>query len=343
MSGKVVTFGEIMLRLKAPYGERLLQSNDFEATFGGGEANVAVSLSVFGEAVRYVTLLPDHEIGQACIRQLNSFGVDTGCIVRNSNRIGVYYIEPGSNQRPSKVIYDREYSAISLVQPGDIDWEKVFKDADWFHFTGITPAISQNAADEIMNALKIARVNGITVSCDLNYRGKLWKYGKKPKDIMQEIFSFVDIGIGNEEDCQKMLDIESDWDVGGGALSIDDYKRMSEKVLMKYPLLKILAVTLRESYNANDNGWSACLNDRNLFTVSKKYRIPHIVDRVGGGDAFAGGLIYGLRNLNSHRDALEFAVAASCLKHSILGDYNRCSIQEVTALINGGGSGRVQR
>ena len=343
MLGKVVTFGEIMLRLKAPYGERLLQSNCFEASFGGGEANVAVSLASFGEAVRYVTLLPDNEIGQACIRQLNSFGVNTEYIVRNSSRIGVYYVEPGSNQRPSKVIYDRTYSAISLVRPGDIDWEKVFMDADWFHFTGITPAISQNAADEIMTALTIAKKRGITVSCDLNYRGKLWRYGKTPKEVMRDIFSFVDIGIGNEEDYQKMLDIDCDWEVRGGALNIEDYKHMSEKALLKYPSLKIAAVTLRESYNANDNDWSACLNDRKSFIISKKYRISHIVDRVGSGDAFAGGFIYGLRNLRSHRDALEFAVAAGCLKHSILGDYNRCSVQEVIALMEGGGSGRVQR
>lgn len=343
MKGRVVTFGEVMLRLKAPNGERLLQSACFEATFGGGEANVAVSLSNFGDKVGYVTLLPDNEIGQACISELKRFDVETDCIVRNTNRIGVYYVEPGSNQRPSKVIYDRSDSAIARIKSGDIDWEKVFVNTSWFHFTGITPAISQNAADEVIKAVRIARDKGITVSCDLNYRGKLWKYGKKPKDVMQEVFSYVDIGIGNEEDCQKMLDIECDSDVGDGKLDIGAYKRMSDKVLEKYPQLRVLAVTLRESHSANDNDWSACLNNRENFIVSKKYKIQNIVDRVGGGDAFAGGLIYGLRNLNTHGDALEFAVAASCLKHSILGDYNRCTVSEVSALMGGNSSGRVQR
>jgi 2-dehydro-3-deoxygluconokinase len=343
MSKKYVTFGEIMLRLKSPGFERFFQSPVLEATFGGGEANVAISLANYGQDVAYVTVLPNNDIGEACIRDLRYFGVDTSKIVRGKGRMGIYFLEAGANQRASKVIYDREYSAIALAKPGDIDWKKVFNGAYWFHITGITPAISQSAADLSMEAVKTAKEMGLTVSCDFNFRKNLWKYGKKATEVMPELVKYVDVGVANEEDCQKSLGISIDADVESGELDIEKYKELTNKVLAQYPNMKMIAITLRESKSADHNGWSACLNDRENFYLSKKYDITDIVDRVGGGDSFAGGLIYGLNHYESKQDALEFAVAASCLKHSISGDPNRVTVDEVTKLMGGDASGRVQR
>ena len=340
----VVTFGEIMLRLAPPGFERFLQSPSFVATFGGGEANVAVALAQFGQPARYVTVLPpDNPITEAFAGEMRRFGVDPSFIVRQKGRFGIYFVEPGANQRPSKVVYDRAGSAIAIAKPGDIDWNKVFEGAGWFHITGITPALSQSAADLSLESVRRAREAGLTVSCDLNYRKNLWKYGKEPREVMGELVKFVDYAIANEEDCQKALGIQADVDVHSGELDREKYRGLTEKVLAAYPNLKAIAITLRESRSASHNGWSACLNDRKEFLLSRHYEITHIVDRVGGGDSFAGGLIFGLLNLPSHSEALEFAVAASCLKHSVPGDFNRFTRAEVEGLLKEGGSGRVQR
>ncbi|HBY60947.1 MAG TPA: 2-dehydro-3-deoxygluconokinase [Solibacterales bacterium] len=344
MSAKtVVTFGEIMLRLAPPGFERFLQSPQFVATWGGGEANVAVSLAGFGQPARYVTVVPQNPIADAMIAELRRFGVDTSGIVRGKGRLGIYFLEAGANQRPSKVVYDREGAAIALAKPGDIDWVKCFEGAGWFHVTGITPALSQSAADLSIEALRKAKELGLTTSLDLNYRKNLWKYGKKAHDVMPELFRHVDVGIANEEDCQMSLGISSAADVHAGELDRDQYRALAEKVLELYPGLAKMAITLRESRSASHNGWSACLHNRSEFLLSRHYEITHIVDRVGGGDSFAGGLIYGMLNLASDAGALEFAVAASCLKHSIPGDFNRFTVDEVNGLLQGGGSGRVQR
>lgn len=343
MTKPVVTFGEIMLRLAPPGFERFLQTPQFVATFGGGEANVAVSVAAYGLPARYVTVLPNNPITEAFAGEMRRFNVDPSYIVRGKGRFGVYYVEAGANQRPSKVVYDREYSAIALAKPGDIDWQKSFEGAGWFHVTGITPAISQSAVDLALESVQKARQAGLTVSCDLNYRKNLWKYGKSSKEVMTEIFKYVDVGIANEEDCQKALGIQVDVNVESGKLEVAEYKSLTDRVLAQYPNLKIMAITLRESVSASHNGWSACLNDRQEFLLSRHYDITHIVDRVGGGDAFAGGLIYGLQVLPTHKDALEFAVAGSCLKHSIYGDFNRFTADEVNSLLKSGGSGRVQR
>ncbi len=344
MSNLVVTFGEIMLRLAPPGFERFLQSPQFVATFGGGEANVAVSVAGFGIPARFVTALPpSNPIVDAFAGEMRRFGVDPSHIVRQKGRFGIYFVEPGANQRPSKVVYDREGSSIALAKPGDFDWTKIFVGGTWFHITGITPALSQSAADLAIESAKAARSAGLKVSCDLNYRKNLWKYGKQAKEVMSELFKYVDVGVANEEDCQMSLGIQNAADVHSGKLDHDQYRKLAETVLEKYPNLDMLAITLRESKSASHNGWAACLHDRKDFQLSRHYEITHIVDRVGGGDSFAGGLIYGLLNLGSHQEALEFAVAASCLKHSIPGDFNRFSVDEVQALAKGGGSGRVQR
>jgi len=343
MSNKVITFGEIMLRLKSPGCERLFQSSTLEATFGGGEANVAVSLANFGINAAFVTVLPKNDIGNACLAELRRFGVDTALIARGTGRLGIYYLESGANQRASKVIYDRSHSAIALAKPGALDWQNIFDGASWFHISGITPAISQSAAELSLAAVQAARQTGLTVSCDFNYRSKLWKYGKTAPEIMGELVKHVDIGIANEEDCQKSLGITVAVDVSQGKLDTAKYQALTEKVLKTFPNLKLIAVTLRESHSADHNGWSACLNDRNQFLLSRKYDITDIVDRVGGGDAFAAGLIYGLINKRKPEDALNFAVAASCLKHAIPGDFNRVTVAEVDKLSSGDASGRVQR
>ena len=340
---KYLTFGEIMLRLRAPGHERFFQSNMMEATFGGGEANVAVSLANYGEDAAYLTVLPENALGDECVRELRRFGVDTKRILRGKGRMGIYFLEAGANQLPSKVVYDREYSAISLAKPGDIDWDKAFEGIDWFHITGITPAISESAMELSLESVKEAKQRGITVSCDLNYRKNLWKYGKKASEVMRELAKYVDVAVANEEDVQKSLEITADVNVESGELSREKYKELGDKVLAAYPEMKLIAITLRESHSADWNGWAACLNDRENFYVSKKYEIRDIIDRVGGGDSFAGGLIYGLNHYEDKQSALEFAVAASCLKHSVIGDFNRVSASDVQKLMGGDGTGRVQR
>ena len=343
---RVVTFGEIMLRLAPPNLERPLQSPGFTATFGGGEANVAVSTANYGIPTSFVTALPaDNFLADGCIGQLRSFGVDCSRIIRRTGRVGVYFLETGANQRPSKVLYDRADSSMALAVPGDFDWDRVFEDATWFHITGITPALSQGCADLSVEAVREARQRGLTVSCDYNFRRKLWKYGKSAPEVMRELVRYVDVGIANEEDCQKSIGISvEEVDVESGTLNVDRYEQLAEKMLAEFPNLKMQAITLRESVSASHNGWSACLHDGKAFHLSQKYQITHIVDRVGGGDSFSGGLIGGLHQFpDDPGQALEFAVAASCLKHSVPGDFNRFSLQEVLALMKGGGSGRVER
>ena len=340
---RYITFGEIMLRLKPPHGERFFQSPLLEATFGGGEANVAVGLARFGLNVAYVSVIPNNAIGDACIGELRRQDIDTSLIVRKGNRLGIYFLEAGANQRPSVVIYDRSYSAIAEVSPGDISWDKIFNRVSWFHITGITPAISLSASELSLEAVKKAREKGITISCDLNFRKNLWKYGKSAPQVMRELVKYADIAIGNEEDCQNSLGIKVDVDVESGRLQTEKYRELTDRVLNLYPNIKKIAITLRESYSANYNGWSAVLNNRKEFFVSRKYEIHNIVDRVGGGDTFAAGLIYGFNHLPNDQQALEFAVAASCLKHSIPGDLPLLSLKEVESLMGGAASGRVQR
>jgi 2-dehydro-3-deoxygluconokinase len=343
---KVITFGEVMLRLKSPAYERLFQSPVLEATFGGGEANVSVSLANYGMETAFVSVLPTGAIGDACIREMRGFGVDTSKIVRKDGRMGIYYLETGAVQRPSKVIYDRAGSTIAEAKPGDIDWDAVFEGATWFHLTGITPAISQGAADLSLEAVKAAKRLGVHVSCDLNYRKNLWKYGKKASEVMTELVKYVDTVIANEEDVQKALGIsaESASAVDEGEIDVELYKAIAGKVMAAYPNVQRVAITLRESRSANHNDWSACLYNGRDFFLSRKYAITDIVDRVGGGDSFGGGLIYGLLHYEGdEKKALEFAVAASCLKHTIPGDYNRMTAAEVESLMNGSGTGRVQR
>ncbi|MFI5097423.1 MAG: PfkB family carbohydrate kinase [Candidatus Acidiferrales bacterium] len=339
-----VTFGEVMLRLTPPGFERFLQCAEFVATFGGAEANVAVALAGWGFPCAYVTVLPEkNALADAVIGELRRFGVDTSRIVRGKGRLGIYFVETGANQRPSKVIYDREFSAIALAKPGDVHWEQVLQGAGWFHITGITPAISESAAALALESMRKAHGGGITVSCDLNFRKNLWKWGKPAAAVMREMLKHAHIAIANEEDVQMALGIKIDVDVASGKLDQAQYQALTGRVLSEFPNLKAIAITLRESKSASHNGWSACLNDREKFMVSRAYEITHIVDRVGSGDSFAAGLIFGLQKLPTHQDALEFAVAASCLKHSIPGDFHRCSVDEVEALLKGGGSGRVQR
>ena len=340
---KYITFGEVMLRLKPLNRERFFQSPLLEATFGGGEANVAVGLSRFGLNVAYVSVIPNNPIGDACLGELRRQGVDTSFIVRKGDRLGIYFLEGGANQRPSKVIYDRSHSAIAKAKPGDINWDKVFDGASWFHISGITPAISLSASELSLEAVKKAREKGITISCDLNFRKKLWKYGKSAPEVMSKLVKYVDIVVGNEEDCQKSLGVKVDIDIESGKLQIKRYKELTDKILNLYSNIEKIAITLRESHSANYNGWLAVLNNREEFLISKKYEIHNIVDRVGGGDTFAAGLIYGLNNLDNDKDALEFAVAASCLMHSIPGDLPLLSVDEVKSLAGGSGSGRVQR
>ena len=341
---KFLTFGEIMLRLKAPGQERFFQSPLLEATFGGGEANVAVSLANYDRDVSFLTVLPRNAIADECVKELRKFGVDTKRIVRtDKGRLGIYYLEGGANQLPSKVVYDRAYSAIALAKPGDIDWDRAFEGVDWFHITGITPAISESAMALSLESVREAKKRGITVSCDLNFRKNLWKYGKKAEEVMRELANFVDVAIANEEDVQKSLGITTDVVVESGSLDRMKYKALGDKVLATYPNMQMIAITLRESKSADSNGWAACLNDRERFYESRRYEINDIVDRVGGGDSFAGGLLYGLTTYDDRQKALEFAVAASCLKHSIIGDFNRVSVSDVEKLMGGDGTGRVQR
>lgn len=340
---RIITFGEIMLRLKSPGLERFFQSPSLEATFGGGEANVAVSLANYGMDAAFVTALPNNAIGEACLRDVRSFGVDVSNIKMTGGRMGIYFLETGSNQRPSKVVYDRAESAIAIAPVDLFDWEKIFEGADWFHISGISPAISASAAELSIAACKAAKKCGVKVSCDLNYRKNLWKYGKEAKEVMSEIAKYIDVAIANEEDFQKSLGITASSDVESGTLDRNVYEGIAKKAMELYPNLERVAITLRESKSADRNDWAACIYDGKEFYVSRKYELTDIVDRVGGGDSFSGGLIYGLLTYEKQSDALDFAVAASCLKHTVPGDFNRVTVAEVTALMKGSGSGRVER
>lgn len=305
---------------------------------------MAVAVAQFGAHSRFITVLPNaNPIADTFVGELRRFGVESDRIVRGPGRLGIYFVETGANQRPSKVVYDREHSAIAIAKPGSVDWDRALEGATWFHITGITPALSESAAALAIESLQKAKERGATVSVDLNFRKNLWKWGKNAYEVMPEIVKYADVCIANEEDCQKCLNIQVDIDVESGELEREMYSELAERVLAAYPNLKWLAITLRESKSASHNGWSACLHNRKSFLLSKHYEITNIVDRVGGGDSFAAGLIYGLTQLPSEKEALEFAVAASCLKHSIPGDFNRFTADEVLALVKGGGSGRVQR
>lgn len=343
MGCRVITFGEVMLRLKPPGKQRLLQTPIFEATFGGGEANVAIALAQLGLDISLVTALPDNSIGEACIGELRRWGVDTSMIVRSDRRMGIYFMEEGATQRSSRVIYDRADSALATLTSDNLNWSAILDGSDWLHITGITPALSQNLADLSQSAFRKAKEKGLTVSCDYNYRKKLWNYGRPAPEIMRGLVQHVDVGIANEEDCQKSLGIEIDVDVEGGHLETDRYRAIAEQVLATFPNLKKQAITLRESHSANHNSWSAVLHDGERLLTSRKYEITDIVDRVGGGDSFTAGLIYGLLTYPNDSQALEFATACSCLKHSVSGDYHRTNVGEVEALMGGSGSGRVER
>ena len=340
---RVVTLGEVMMRLKSPGLERLFQSPTLEATFGGAEANVAVSLANYGIAASFVSALPKNAIADSALAELRGLGVDTRFVKRQGERMGIYFLEGGANQRASKVIYDRSSSSISTASVADFDFNAIFDGATWFHISGVTPAISAAAAQLSLAAAKHARSKNIPVSIDYNYRKNLWKYGKSAPDVMTELVKHATVGIANEEDCQKALGIEIDADVHSGELDLAKYSTLAKKVLDAYPNLEKQVITLRESRSADVNGWSAVLHNRKGFLHSKRYEITDIVDRVGAGDSFAGGLIYGLLTYKDDQQALEFATAASCLKHSVIGDYNRVTVSEVDELVKGGGSGRVQR
>lgn len=339
--GKIVTFGEIMLRL-APEGYyRFIQSQSFGATYGGGEANVAVTLANYGMDAAFVTKLPKHEIGQCAVNSLRQFGVDTGKITRGGNRVGIYFLEKGASQRASKVVYDRAGSAIATATTADFNWEKIFDGVNWFHFTGITPALGDNVAEICMEACKAAKAKSITVSCDLNYRKNLWTK-EKAGQVMAGLMEYVDVCIANEEDAADVFGIHAaNTDVTTGKVNHAGYKDVAKKLVTRFGFKKV-AITLRESISANDNNWAGMLYDGNEFYFSKKYSV-HIVDRVGGGDSFGGGLIYATMNGYEPQEAIEFAAAASCLKHSIEGDFNQVSVDEVKKLAGGDASGRVQR
>ena len=343
----VITFGEIMLRLSTPGYLRFGQARQFDATFGGGEANVAVSLANYGVDAKFITRLPENDIAKACIKDLRSYGVDTSGIVFGGDRVGIYFLETGAVARPSKVVYDRANSSIATIQPGMIDWKKVFEGADWFHWTGITPALSQGAADVCLEAIKAANALGVTVSCDLNYRKNLWKYGKKAGEIMPALVEGCDIILGNEEDADKVFGIKPEGfevTATGGAIDQQRFQSVGEQLMKRFPRAKKVIITLRGSINANHNTWGGVLWDGRTLYQSPRYDITHIVDRVGGGDSFMGGLIYGLLTYpGDDQKALNFAVAASCLKHTIFGDYNQVTVAEVENLMKGDASGRVSR
>lgn len=344
---KVVTFGEIMLRLSTPGYLRFAQARQFDATFGGGEANVAVSLANYGIDTDFITRLPDNDIARSCVRDLRSYGVGTSNIVYGGDRVGIYFLETGAVARPSKVVYDRAGSSIATIQKGMIDWPAVFAGADWFHWTGITPALSQGAADVCLEAIQAAGKLGLTVSCDLNYRKNLWKYGKKASEIMPALVEGCDIILGNEEDADKVFGIKPEgFDVTatGGAIDQKRFQSVGEQLMARFPRAKKVIITLRGSINANHNTWGGVLWDGSTLYQSPRYDITHIVDRVGGGDSFMGGLIYGLLTYKGEdQKALNFAVAASCLKHTIFGDFNQVTVKEVENLMAGDASGRVAR
>jgi 2-dehydro-3-deoxygluconokinase len=341
---KIVTFGEIMLRLATPGYQRFAQATEFEATYGGGEANVAVSLANFGMSAKFVTRLPNNDLGMACSMNLKKFSVETQDINYGGDRIGIYYLETGAVNRPSKVIYDRAYSSFSEVAPEMFDWDTIFEGAEWFHWTGITPAVSESAAITCLAACKAAKAKGLKISCDLNYRAKLWKWGKKAHEVMPELVSYCDVILGNEEDAEKVFGIKAPHtDVDKGIVDAKAFQVVCQEMMAKFPQAKKIIITLRGSVNANHNTWMGVLYDGKTLYQSATYNITHIVDRVGGGDSFMGGLIYGLLSYPSDQQALDFAVAASCLKHTISGDFNMVTVPEVEALMKGDGSGRVQR
>jgi 2-dehydro-3-deoxygluconokinase len=330
---RCVTLGEILLRLKSPGHERLLQSGRFEASFGGAEANVAVALAGFGLDATFVTALPDNDIGHAAIASVRQFGVDVSQIVRTGERIGIYFLEAGANQRPGRVVYDRSGSAISTVDASTFDWPAIFADAGWLHVTGITPALSPQAAALTAEACHQARAHGATISCDLNYRSALWRYGRSAVDVMTALVADVDVLIGGREDCRACLGIDS----------AGDARDLCERVHQSFPNLAAIGLTLREAQSADSQCWSACLLTRGGFFTSARYAIADVVDRVGSGDAFSAGLIYGLTQLTDPARTLDFATAAGCLKHSIVGDFNRITADEVEQLLAGDRSGRLQR
>ena len=345
MEKKIVSFGEIMLRLATPEHQRFTQCTSFCASFGGGEANVTVSLANFGQRTEFVTRLPQNDLGQSVLMELRKHNVGTSHILTGGERLGIYFLETGSVSRPSKVIYDRTHSSIAEIKPGMIIWEDVFKDATWFHWTGITPAISEGAAAVCREAISVAREKGITVSCDLNFRKNLWKWGKTASEVMPDLVKGCDIILGNEEDAEKVFGIKPEnSDVSKGKIKASGYESVCRKMKYQFPQAKKIIITLRGSINADHNTWSGVLFDGERLFEAPVYQITHIVDRVGGGDSFMGGLIYGL--LTFQRDdqrALNFAVAASCLKHTIHGDFNLVTVSEVEQLMKGDGSGRVVR
>ena len=341
---KAVTFGEIMLRLATPGHLRFGQTSVYESTFGGGEANVAVSLANYGIDAEFVTRLPENDIADACLRELRGLGVEIKNCIRGGERIGIYFLETGAVARASKVVYDRAHSAVSEIEPGMVDWKKVLKGADWFHWTGITPAISQGAADVCLEALKAASELGVTVSCDLNFRKKLWKYGKTAGEVMENLVPYCDVIIGNEEDAEKVFGIKpDDFNAEDGVIENSRFESVARKLMDRFPKAKKVVITLRGSVNADHNTWSGVLFDGKKLFSSRTYDITDIVDRVGGGDSFGGGLIYGLLTYGDDQKALDFATAASCLKHTVSGDYNRVTVAEVEGLMKGNGSGRVSR
>ena len=344
--GKIVTFGEVMLRLSTPGHLRFGQARQYDATFGGGEANVAVSLANYGMDAEFVSRLPENDIAEACLAELRGLGVKTGHIIRGGERLGIYFLETGAVARGSKVVYDRAHSSISTIEKGMIDWDEVLRGADWFHWTGITPAISQGAADVCAEAIAAANRLGVKVSCDLNYRKKLWKYGKSAAEVMPGLVAGCDLILGNEEDAEKEFGIKPegfDSEKTGGEIDQSRFESVCRQLMAKFPRCKKVAITLRGSVNADHNTWGGVLWDGSVLRQSRRYDITDIVDRVGGGDSFMGGLIYGLLAYGDDQKALEFAAAASALKHTIFGDYNRVSVPEVEALMEGSGSGRVSR
>ena len=345
MTKKVVTFGEIMMRLSPPGQLRFTQARSFDVVYGGGEANVAVSLAHYGVPVDYVTRLPKNDLGEACLQFLRQYGVGVDNILRGGERLGIYFLETGAAQRGSVVLYDRAHSSVATLERGMINWQRVFADADWFHWTGITPAISEGLASVCLEAVEAARTLGLTVSCDLNYRAKLWKWGKKASEVMPELVKHCDVAVGNEEDAEKVFGIKAaETDIAAGKVDASTYRKVCEDLTVRFPNLKQVAFTLRGSLSASHNTWSGVLWDCGRYHTGASYDITNIVDRVGGGDAFAAGLIYGLRTYSDDRlKALDFAIAASCLKHTIVGDFNSVSVAEVEKLMGGDASGRVAR
>jgi len=343
---KVVTFGEIMVRLTTPGYLKLIQANQFEVSYAGAEANVAVSLANYGILTDYITCLPDNPIAERCIMDLRGHKVGVEHIQRSGKRIGILYLEIGSNARPSKIYYDRDNSAMTNITPGSIDWETILKDATWFHWTGITPALSANAANECLRAIRTANALGVTVSCDINYRSNLWNYGKSAAEVMPEMVSGSDIILGNEEDCEKVFGIKPDnFDAANtnGQIDQNSFFSVCQQMMHRFPRCKKMAVTLRGAINANHNTWGGVLYNGVEMLMSRRYDITDIVDRVGGGDAFMAGLIYGLLHYKDDQKALEFATATSCLKHTLKGDFNWVTIEDVEGLINSNGTGRIIR